>query len=76
MANGVVGLSRKAVCWWSEVGRGPVSRHITMSDRNRDLLLVYFTNNSFFGKELFDTNRTKDRIGCRFCTNFATVSLL
>jgi hypothetical protein len=27
---------------------GLASRQITMTDRNRDLLLVYFTNNSFF----------------------------
>lgn len=38
------------------------SRHITMTDSNRDLLVVYFWLIIHFSERTFDTNRTKDHV--------------
>lgn len=42
-------ISRRKGCpTFTELAAGAASRHITMTDKYRDLLRVYFANNSFF----------------------------
>lgn len=46
-----------------------------MTDKNRDLLLVYFANNSFLERTP-DTNRTMDHVSMLFVTGRWCGSLL
>ncbi|KAK9879847.1 hypothetical protein WA026_008351, partial [Henosepilachna vigintioctopunctata] len=53
----------------------PASRQITMTDKNRDLLLVCFANNSFL-ERTSDTNRTMDHVSMLFAADRWCGSLL